>query len=261
MDTIHKTLQQFGLSEADVNLYLVLNSLGESDIPTITHKTNLSRTAIYDSINSLTEHNLIIHRKIGRSAYYNTTHPQELERLITKKKQREAQLERTMQASIQELIKTYNLVSNRPGIYYFSGKEEIIKMYEDFYQENEPVDSIEEKGEMLKFLGDYCYTYVEKRIQHRMYNRCIAPDSNTMNYTDPKKLREVRIVPTTLFPFRMDIKIAGSKTVLVTFDQNKAMGVLIDNPEIAANFKILFNFLWTMIDRSGLGDPRPQERA
>jgi hypothetical protein len=77
-----------------------------------------------------------------------------------------------------------------------------------------------------------------------------------MNTTDPKQLREVRIVPTRLFPFRMDIKIAGNKTLLVTFNQNQAVGVLVDNPEIATNFKILFHFLWTTIDRAGIGDLR-----
>lgn len=261
MTTLHKTLLQFGLNDSDVSIYLTLNRLGESDIPTLTRETELSRTAIYDSINVLTEKKLLEHRKVGRTAYYNTSHPQHLANLIHEKRQSDFELERTMESSIKELTKNYNLVSHKPGVYFFQGKEGIMKMYEEFYQNDVPVQSIEEKGEMLKFLGDYAYEYVEKRMAHRMPNRCIAPDLNTMNTTDPKKLREVRLVPTDKFPFRMDIKIAGPKTVLVTFDKNNAMGVMIDNKEIAENFQILFDFLWYAVDKAGLGEHRPKPLA
>lgn len=256
MNTIHNTLLHFGLSDVDAKIYLTLNNYGESDIPTLVDRTSLSRTAIYEALNNLDQKKLIEHRKVGRTAYYNTSHPQHLEALIAEKKQADAALEHSMQQSIQELTKTYSIVSDKPGVYFFQGKDGIIKMYEEFYQTDVPVDSIEEKGEMLKFIGEYAYTYVEKRIQHNMYNRCIAPADNTMNTTDPKKLREVRLVPTDQFPFRMDIKIAGSKTVLVTFNKNKALGVMIDNPEISDNFKILFNFLWQTIDQAKVGDAR-----
>jgi hypothetical protein len=37
MNTIHKTLLQFGLSEADVKVYLALNRLSECDVPTTAH--------------------------------------------------------------------------------------------------------------------------------------------------------------------------------------------------------------------------------
>lgn len=257
MNTLQKTLIHFGLTEADTKVYLTLNQRGESDISTLVKETKLSRTAIYDSINSLTEKKLLTHRKVGKTAYYNITHPQQLENLLIEKRRAEAELEHTMQASIKELTRSYNLVSDQPGVYFFNGKEEIISMYEDFYQDNVPVDSIEEKGEMLKFINEYAHTYVKKRIQHNMYNRCIAPDVNTMNTTDPKMLREVRLVPTDKFPFRMDVKIAGSKTVLVTFNKEKAVGLLIDNKEMTNNFKILFNFLWETIDVAKIGDSRP----
>ncbi len=256
MNTIQKTLIHFGLTDADTKVYLVLNQKGECDIPTLVDETKLSRTAIYDSINSLTDKKLLIHRKIGKAAYYNTTHPQQLENLLLERRRVETELENTMQTSIKELTKIYSLVSDQPGVYFFHTKDEIISMYEDFYQTGVPVDSIEEKGEMLKFISEYAHTYVKKRIQHKMYNRCIAPDVNIMNTTDPKKLREVRLVPTAKFPFRMDIKIAGAKTVLVTFNKEKAIGVLIDNQEIAENFRILFNFLWEAIDAAKIGDAR-----
>lgn len=259
MSTLHNILTKFGLSDADAKVYLMLDNAGESDIATMMDSTGLSRTAIYDTITKLTEKKLLEHRKVGKTAYYNITHPQHLEALLIEKKQADAELEHAMQQSIQELTKTYNVVSDQPGIYFFPGKENIIKMYNSFFQDDEPVDSIEEEGQMLKFLGDYCYEYIAKRIQHRMYNRCIAPQTNTLNSSDSKQLREGRLISPAVFPFRMDIKMAGSKTILVTFNNNKALGVMIDNPEITENFKILFNFLWMMLDQTKLSGLQPKK--
>jgi len=231
--TLTSTLIHLGLSNSDATVYVLLNTDGESDVPKLMNRTKLSRTAIYHCLNRLTER-----------------------KLIEEKKRSDNELERAFRNNLTDLANRYQRTSRQPGVSFFHGKAEIIEMYEQFYQDNEPVDSIEEAGEMLKFLGDYAHTYVRKRVEHHMPNRCIAPDVNTMNTTDPKQLREVRLVPTHLFPFRMDIKIAGLKTLLVTFNHNQAIGVSVDSQEIADNFRILFNFLWTAINQVGMGDPR-----
>jgi hypothetical protein len=109
---------------------------------------------------------------------------------------------------------------------------------------NLPIDSIEEKGDLLAYLPDYASEYVQKRVQKKLFNRVISPDSNILNKTDPKKFIEARLASTNEFPFRMDIKISGHKVSLITFQKKNAVGVLIDNPEIADNFRILFNLLW-----------------
>ena len=57
-------------------------------------------------------------------------------------------------------------------------------------------------------------------------------------------MRETKFLATALFPFRMDIKIAGRLVSLITFKKDSTVGVLIDNQEIADNFQILFELLW-----------------
>ena len=254
--TLTSTLTPLGLNDSDATVYVLLNTDGESDVPKLMNRTKLSRTAIYHCLNRLTERKLIEQRKSGKNAYYSMTDPRNLQVLFEEKKRSDNELERAFRNNLTDLANRYQRTSRQPGVSFFHGKAEIIEMYEQFYQDNEPVDSIEEAGEMLKFLGDYAQTYVRKRIEHHMPNRCIAPDVNTMNTTDPKQLREVRLVPTHLFPFRMDIKIAGLKTLLVTFNHNQAIGVSVDSQEIADNFRILFNFLWTTVNQVGIGDPR-----
>lgn len=256
MTNLQQNLIKLGFNESDALIYLILVENGEMDVPSLVDKSGLSRTTIYDSIENLNKSKLLTQKKIGKIVYYNIKHPQHLLSLIEEKKQADQEWERNIKNDIKLLTDKYSLVSEDPGVYIFHGKEEIIKMYEEFLKEKQTVYSWEEKGEMLKFLGDYCYTYIQKRIQNKMFNQCIAPEGNSMNFSNPKKLIEVRIVDTKKFPFRMDIKISGKKTVIVTFNKNKALGVLIDNQEIADNFKIMFNCMWQAIDLAKMGDKR-----
>lgn len=247
MNTLQKTLIHFGLTEADTKVYLTLNQRGESDISTLLKETKLSRTAIYDSINSLTEMKLLTHRKVGKTAYYNITHPQQLEQLLNEKKMAEANQERNFQASIASLTEMYELVSDQPGLYSFAGKEGIIKVYEELLADGQNIDSIEDKGEMKNFIPQYsAVEFPRKRIQHNIFNRVIAPAINTINPTNPAQLRETHFVDPELFPFGMDIKMNNKKVVMVTFQKDTAIGVVIIHPVIVKNFQVLFNWLWHM---------------
>lgn len=247
MNTIQKALIHFGLSEADVKVYLALNQHGELDIPALVGETHLSRTAIYDSINSLTGKKLLVHRKLGKTAYYSTTHPQHLESLLVEKKLADAEFERNFSSGIAALTETFQIVSNQPGLYSFAGKEGVIKVYEELIADGQNIDSIEDKGEMKKFIPQYSTVdFPRKRIQRDIFNRVIAPASNTINPSSPKQLRETHLVDPTLFPFGMDIKMNDKKVVMVTFQKETAIGVVIIHPIIVQNFKILFNWLWHM---------------
>jgi len=136
---------------------------------------------------------------------------------------------------------------NKSGVRYYEGKEGIIKIYEELLDNNQPIDSIEEKGDLLAYIPNYAADYVKKRIKRKLFNRVISPDTNTLNKTNSEKFIEARPVSAEEFPFRMDIKISGHKVSLITFQKKNAVGILIDNPEIADNFKILFNFLWSKL--------------
>lgn len=247
MESAQQLLQHFSLNDCDAKLYLTLNTLGESTIATLMHKTELSRTAIYHSITTLMQKNLLTHRKIGRIAYYNTTHPQHLEMLIAEKQQHDAELVRNLKAQISVLIQQFQLVSHQPGVHVFEGKANIIKVYEELLEDKQNIDSIEDQGDMLTFIGDYVPQYISKRVHYGLYNRSIVPSTNTINETNPEKLIQSKHIDAQLFPFNMDIKINDKRVNIITFQQKTAVGISIIHPIIVANFKLLFSLLWTLL--------------
>ncbi len=144
-----------------------------------------------------------------------------------------------------------NLLSDRPGVKFYQGKEGIISIYDALLDQGEPIDSFEDKGEMIKLIPEYAAGYPKQRVKRNIFNRVIAPRDNPINQTDPTLLRETRFVTTDRFPFRMDIKISGRYVSLITFQKENPVGVLIDNKEIAENFRMLFNLVWSSLGLSG----------
>lgn len=244
MKAIEKNLQQLGLNKSEADIYILLANNGECSIPFLVGKTNLSRTAIYNSLEILISSDLVEHIKKGHHAFYKISHPENLKKILTSKKISLQEEEAKLFSNINYLTNLYNLNNNKPGIQIFDGKEGIINAYEELLEDRQNIDSIEDMGDMEKFIPEYIPRYIAKRIKYQIYNRCIAPATNTINSTDKKLLREGKLVDPKLFPFNMDIKINNKKVILITLKEQNAVGIIIIHPEIVKNFQTLFNYLW-----------------
>jgi len=245
MKNIEKNLQQLGLNKSEADIYVLLANNGECSIPFLVEKTNLSRTAIYNSLEILISSDLVEHIKNGHHAFYKITHPENLKKILTNKKISLQEEEIKLFSNINYLSNLYNLNNNKPGIQIFEGKEGIIKAYEELLADKQNIDSIEDTGDMQKFIPEYCtITFPNTRKKNNIFNRVIAPNTNQINPTSQKQLRETRLIDIKQFPFSMDIKINNKRIIMVTFKKETAVGIVIIHPEIVKNYQILFNFLW-----------------
>lgn len=243
---IEETLINYGLEQSDVKIYLILNEHGELDVPKLVRHTNFSRTTIYDALNNLMEHKLVTHRKLGRTALYKLRHPENLKRLIDEKKRRDQRLERNLRADIDKLTQTFNLVSNQPGVQIFEGKEGVIKAYNELLRDGIPVDSIEDRGELAGYVGDYLKEYIKKRTLKKMWNRVIVPSTNKLQPSTPKECRETHYIDADKFPFNMHIKINKKRVILINLKEKTAVGIVIVQPEVVKNFQRLFDWMWSV---------------
>ncbi len=239
-----KTLAQVGLSEKEATIYEALLQLGKAGMGQLLARVPYKRGNAYDLVYELMRKGLISETEERGKKVFAIEPPSALKVLLENREQELRRQQQTLSASLDQLQSAYRLAMNKPGVRYYEGKEGIIKIYEELLENNQPIDSIEEKGDLLTYIPDYAPQYVKKRVQKKLFNRVISPDTNTLNKTDKNKFIEAHRLPADQFPFRMDIKISGNKISLITFQKENAVGVLMDNPEIADNFKILFEFLW-----------------
>lgn len=241
---ISKTLSQIGLSEKEALVYEALLNLGKAGMNQLLKKVPLKRGNTYDILYELINKELVAETEERGKKVFVVEPPDRLKVLLEEKNKILKQQEKTLRANLDHLQSIYRLVTNKPGVRYYEGKEGIVNVYEELLNNNQPIDSIEETGDLLNYIPDYAPIYIKKRVQKKLFNRVISPDTNKLNKTDEARLIEARLVPADQFPFRMDIKISGHKVSLITFQKKNAVGILIDNQEIAENFRILFDFLW-----------------
>ncbi|MDD5039630.1 MAG: helix-turn-helix domain-containing protein [Patescibacteria group bacterium] len=240
-------LSTVGLEPKEALVYEALLGLGKTGIGQLLNRVPYKRGNTYVLVYSLIKKGLVAEIEEHGRKVFVVEPPDRLMALVEERQKDTARQQQTLDRALPDLLSRYRLAMNKPGVRYFEGREGIIKIYEELLANNLPIDSIEEKGDLVAYLPDYAPEYVRKRIAKKLFNRVISPDSNSLNKTDPAKFIEARLAPAARFPFRMDIKISGNKVSLITFQKEDAVGVLIDNPEIAANFHILFEFLWGLM--------------
>lgn len=241
-------LMQAGLSEEQSLAYQALLDKGPQKASDLSKWTGIKRGLIYKVLEQLESMGLVSKNGgVGTVATFSPAHPSLLLSNIERKEKEIALNKEMLLSSIGSLSSKYNLIVGKPSIQFYEGKEGIIKIYEQVLNSGTKlIDSFEDKGEMAVFIPEYFPQFIKKRMKLGIKNRVIVPKDNQINTNSEEELRETKFLPTTLFPFEMDIKITERLVSMITFQKGNAIGILIDNEEIASNFRKLFNLVWEL---------------
>ncbi len=244
----HNTLLLSGLSVEQALVYEALLIHGQMPASKISVKIPVERTLVYKILERLLEIGLVIKKdEPGKVAVFEASHPIKLKEWAEKKAELAKVAEQAVSGSLEKMTIDFNLATGRPGVRFFEGKEGIIQAYEFLLENAKTVVSFEEKGDMDAYFRDYVDIYIKKRVKRGIKSRTISPAVNRVNKTDPKLLLEVKTLPLEKFPFRMDIKIFDRYVLQTSFQKEHPVAILIDNQEIADNYRILFETFWKMI--------------
>jgi len=253
-----QTLSLAGLTPDQATVYEVLLKNGPQTARKVSQITPFKRSLVYKHLEDLQKLGLVArHDEVGKVSVFEPAHPLKLKELTEKQETQAKSAQIALESILGSMTSDFNLVSGKPGVQFFEGKPGIIKLYEQILAHGQNIDSIEDKGEMVSFFPDYVKEFIAKRIKKGLHNRVIAPSNSPINVSSEKELRETRLVETARFPFRMDIKIAGRLVSLITFQKEHPVGVLVDNQEIADNFRLLFDLLWNLLENKNPALPSP----
>lgn len=236
-----ETLQQYGLSDKEVKVYLAALSLGTASITQLSKKANLKRPTVYLVIDELLNKNLLITVPQGKKTYYKSENPEELiERLEQKKIQ--------IKEILPELKSLYIKGSKQPRVRFYEGKDKLYKMYEEIFKSKEI---------WAMFSPDrYCNVFTDKDTEH--FFRILIRQGGIIYdmYENTKKGKvhaeakykkgtaEIKFLPKD-FKLSTDILIFNNKIALISF--RNMIGVIIENEDIANSHKTTLQFIWNHI--------------
>ncbi len=173
------SLTQAGLTYSQAEVYEILIKNGPLRASKIHNKSDLKRSLVYKVLGELLEMDLVTKDEPPRKvAIFSPRHPAKLKDLAEKAEDRAKTAQIVLGGILGQMSSDFNLAVGKPGVQFYEGKEGIIKIYETLLGQKQNIDSFEDKGEMVEFLGNYTKTFTKKRIQNKIFNRVIAPSEN-----------------------------------------------------------------------------------
>ena len=168
------TLQNFGFSEKETDVYIGLLELGKGTVTEISRKAGINRTTGYDILNSLTTKGVISVSGKEPKQEYAAEPPESITNYL--KKQAEKLTDDIKKS--EEIVPDLTLLhafKNRPKIRFYEGKEGLQHVYEDTLTSSETIRAYASVGDVHSVLTNYFPEYYKRRAKKDIHIRAIFP--------------------------------------------------------------------------------------
>lgn len=254
--TLHAFLERLGLAQNEMKIYQAALELGETTAAQLAHKAHVHRVAAYALIDNLIKKGLLSSTDAKRSKRISPTHPRELKNLIAAEQRRLKKLELQYEEVLPELTQLFQHASVMPRVQFFEGVKGLEQINHDIIEtlaqlpEDQRITYSYANPELVaKTFEDYLTDeggYINQRKHYGIWNKVIALDSTVaqdVHIRDAEELREMIILPQSLFPFHSDITIYGNKMAIQAL-RKELIGVIIESREIVEDQYAIFRLAW-----------------
>ncbi|MBW2990776.1 hypothetical protein KY348_03660 [Candidatus Woesearchaeota archaeon] len=235
-----------GLTNNEAEIYLILMKLIEAKAYDIARHTRISRSHVYDSLNSLLGKGFVNYITKGKIRVYRITDPDNIINYLDEKQEKIKQQKEELKKRVEFLKQTQELTTSTVEIY--EGLEGVKYILNDTikdgvekkYKEILVMNSFSEK-EFTKSVPEYVWKrFWNLRRKHKIPSRQL--------YAQGKKITKhpyvkAKILPKEYFNNNVVHSIYGNKMVYYIFTL-KPLVIRIQSEEVADLYKKQFEVLW-----------------
>lgn len=235
MDT--SILNDVGLTNAEIKIYIALLGLGTSTAGPILEKTGLQNSVVHLTLHKLVEKGFVSFVKKGSVKHYHPVDPNYLVKFIDEKKKR-------IEALVPLLVSQQQKVE-RNEAEVFEGLAGLKAMLHEFIKDAKKGDEYlffsfyvknpKEFENVFKFYNDFD----KERERRGLVTKGIVP-------TALKPLLKGRKMRTLLFvdfPISTNISICKDKVIFTPWEEQK-ISFLIKSRQLADSFRVYFYSIW-----------------
>ncbi len=253
---ITDVLKKIGFNEKESSVYIQLVRMGSLSASTLSTKTGINRTTIYDIIEILGKKGLISSIQKNGVTYFKALDPRELVNYIEREKVEHVKELEKQQKIIKDilpaLISLENPESTKPKVTFFEGEKGMRQAYEDTLTSSEEILAYANVEEMHKGLPNFFPEYYERRgVKKNIHIKCIAPDnkmSAERHKKDKAENREMILIPKEQYEFSPEINIYDDKVLIASWKEK--MAIIIKSKEIADFHKKMYQLSWNLLKKS-----------
>ncbi|MCB9359384.1 hypothetical protein H6503_05615 [Candidatus Woesearchaeota archaeon] len=238
MDT--KVLEDIGLSEREIRVYMTLLEEGPSSAGAILEKASIQNSVFHFCVNRLIEKGLVGYVKKGKIRIYNAAEPESFMVYLEEKKN-------AVEKLLPELKAKQSLVEEKRSVEMFEGMKGVWNALIELIADAKPGD------DFLFFtadLGDYEKDESVQKFYERYHLQRKKRKLNVKGIS-PTRLRKMheswagRMIRYTDLPMPANHGICGDKVVFMSWDE-KPSAILIQQKNFVERQR---KFFWAMWER------------
>jgi predicted transcriptional regulator len=255
-----KVLLQTNLTPSQAEILEFLYQNKEAKAGEIAKKINRSRAIVYKEIEELANISLIERKdKPGQASVFMAGHPSLLQKLIEKSELELKKDRELLNNYLPDMISSYNLMQNKPGVRYYEGKEGMIDALDyiskDFQDGDEIISFVKVLPvEYEKDINEAFADFIKKRIKKNVKTRVVSldtPEGQKLKENDFNSLRETRLTKAENLPLNFsggEMFIYKDKICTITAENNLNFAFTVQNKAIAYLLATFFNSCWSMLE-------------
>jgi len=235
---IQEILRSIGLSKNEIKIYLVLLEQGSSLIGQICAKTKIHRRNVYDSIEMLKDKGFISSTIVNNKTIFEAINPKRIIDILDEKKT-------DIQLILPKLLSNQNKKQPSVKVYTgLNGRKIIFEAKLKYKEEQYVLGAHKPSDKSALFIENYHKRRINKKIQLKML--FLKNSLEAAKKFNRYKYVQARVLPSK-FNSPIAVNVYGNKTaILLGSGYIEPISVLIEDQNLADNFKNYFNLLWSL---------------
>jgi len=234
MDT--KNLEKIGLTRNESTIYISLLKLGITSVQNLVKESELHRSRVYDSLESLQRKGLVSFIIKDYKKYFQAVKPEKLLDYIDEQKE-------IIKKILPDLKEIEGLKREEISASVYKGKEGLKTIHSEMLKEGKDIMVLGAKALIYSELEYFIPNFERERIKKGMNWICLWDKEEYKKRITNKISIKERVLPKG-FDSNSVINIFGNKIAIVLWKEKYPSGFMIDNKDIADSFRKYFELLW-----------------
>ncbi|MEK6845362.1 MAG: helix-turn-helix domain-containing protein [Nanoarchaeota archaeon] len=238
-------LEDLGLTQNEIKIYLALLDLGSSSAGKIIDKSHLQNSVTHRALNSLIEKGLINFILEGRRNIYQATNPENFFQFMEEKKVRFEQI-------LPELKLKQKLAGKKENAVIYKSVKGIKEIYNNLISTNAKEYNTFGGGKEVTYevMGEFWWKNLHtRRIANKLPARQIFDETIRKfgEELNKRPLSKVRFLPQQFAQLTETI-IVGNKVGIIVFARHP-YGFLIEDKIVAESYRKQFELMWRLAEK------------
>lgn len=230
-------LEELGLTNAEIKIYLALLELGTATAGPIMEKSKLQSSVVHMALNKLIEKGFVSFSKEGQRKHYQASNPKHILEYIDEKKERFEEI-------LPQLLEKQAKALDKPESALYRGVKGIRELLYELLEAGGKEHHTFGSSEKSLMMGEgWWVSYHKKRASKGIIAKLVFNESLQFWKAEKKYPKsEVRYTKAGFEPLTETI-IRNDKIGIIIWTE-KPFGILIHNETAASSYNDFFDLLW-----------------